>query len=201
MKRGHVFFAILLASVLFLATNCLEAEGGDARKELEKMGYIYTESSFIVCAKEGDIEAAKMFLAEGMNINACDEKGQSALMQASLWGQVEMVKLLLDKGADAKIRSKETQGTALMEAVAGQHPNIIRLLAQNGADVNARDILNRSPLHIACMWDFVEVAKVLMELGAKTDALDMNDLTPLKLAEQNGNTKIVQFLNSAGVKE
>ena len=38
-----------------------------------------------------------------------------------------------------------------------------------------------------------------MELGARIDALDMNDLTPLMVAEQNGNTKMVQILKNAGV--
>jgi ankyrin repeat protein len=122
-------------------------------------------------------------------------------MRASLFGHIEMVKLLLGKGADIKIRSKETQGTALMEAVGGNQPDIIRLLAQNGADVNERDVLNRSPLHAACMWGFLEVAKVLIESGARTDALDMNDLTPLMVAEQSGNPTMVQFLKNSGVKE
>jgi len=201
MKRDRMFFIIFLASVFLFATVGLDAEGGTARLDLEKKGYAYTESSFIECAKRGDIEAAKMFLSEGININARDEEGQSALMRASLFGHTEMVKLLLDKGADVKIRSKETQNTALMEAVAGNQPDIIRLLAQNGSDVNERDVLNRSPLHAACMWDFFEVAKVLIELGAKTDALDMNDQTPMMVAEQMGSKKALEFLKNAGVKE
>ena len=112
-----------------------------------------------------------------------------------------MVGLLLEKGADIKIRSKETQSTALMEAVAGNHADVIRLLTQNGADVNERDVLNRTPLHVACMWGFVEVADLLIKLGAKTDALDMTDQTPLMVAEQNGNSNMVEFLKSAGVEK
>jgi ankyrin repeat protein len=142
-----------------------------------------------------------MFISEGININACDNEGQSALMRASLFGHNEMVRLLLDKGADIQIRNKETQSTALMEAVAGNHADVIRLLAQNGADVNEKDVLNRTPLHVACMWGFIEVADTLIELGAKTDALDMTDQTPLMVAEQNGNTKIVEFLKNAGVNK
>ena len=76
MKCERFFFVIVLASALFLfATFGLEAEGGTARTELEKMGYTYTESSFVECAKKGDIEAAKLFLAKGIDINATDEKG------------------------------------------------------------------------------------------------------------------------------
>ena len=201
MKCNRLFFIIFLALVFLFATNKFEAVGGNARSELEKKGYTFSESSFIDCAEKGDIEAAKMFISEGININACDNEGQSALMRASLFGHNEMVRLLLDKGADIKIRNKETQSTALMEAVAGNHADVIRLLAQNGADVNERDVLNRTPLHVACMWGFIEVADTLIELGSNTDALDMTDQTPLMVAEQNGNTKIVEFLKSAGVKK
>jgi ankyrin repeat protein len=201
MKCERLFFVIRLASVFLLATVGLEADAGDARKALEKKGYTYTESSFIECAKNGDIEAAKMFLAEGININACNEKGQSALMNASLWGQAEMVALLLENGADVNLKSTDTLNTALTEAVSAQHPNIIRLLTQNGADLNAGDALNRTPLHTASMWDAAEVARVLIELGAKTDARDMMDNTPMMVAEQNGSTKVLELLKAAGVKE
>ena len=201
MKCNRLFSTVFLALVFMFAIASFEAVGGNARSELEKKGYAYSERSFIDCAEKGDIEAAKMFISEGININACDKEGQSALMRASLFGHTEMVKLLLDKGADIKIRSKETQSTALMEAVGGNHADVIQLLAQKGADVNERDVLNRTPLHVASMWDFVEVADVLIKLGAKTDALDMNDQTPMMVAEQNGNTKMVEFLKSAGVKK
>ena len=93
---------------------------------MEKKGYTYSESSFIECAEKGDVEAAKMFLSEGINIDALDKEGQSALMRASLFGHIEMVKLLLEKGADVKIKNTETQSTALMEAVGGNHPDVIR---------------------------------------------------------------------------
>lgn len=201
MKCNRLFSTISLALVFLFAIDSFEAEGGNARSELEKKGYNFSESSFIDCAEKGDIEAAKMFISEGININACDKEGQSALMRASLFGHTDMVGLLLEKGADIKIRSKETQSTALMEAVAGNHVDVIRLLAQNGADVNERDVLNRTPLHVECMWGFVEVADLLIELGAKTDALDMTDQTPLMVAEQNGNSNMVEFLKSAGVKK
>ncbi len=201
MKFKRLFLVIILTSVFLIATNIFKAEGGKARTELEKKGYTYSESGFIDCAEKGDIEAAKLFISEGININALDNEGQTALMRASLFGHTKMVKLLLDHGADIKIRNKETHSTALMEAVAGNHVDVIRLLDQNGADVNERDVLNRTPLHVACMWGFVEAADTLIELGAKTDALDMTDQTPLMVAEQNGNTKMVEFMKSAGVKK
>ena len=201
MKQVRSSFVLFLVLVFLCPTFGFETKASSARTELEKLGYTYSESSFIKCAEKGEVEAVKMFLDEGININACDKEGRSALMRASLFGHVETVKLLIDKGADVKIKDKETQGTALMEAVAGNHPDVIRLLAENGADVNERDVLSRTPLHVASMWDFVEVAKVLIELGAKTDALDMNDQTPLMVADQNGNPKMVEFLKKSGVKE
>ena len=128
MKQLRSSFVIFLALVFLCPTFVFETQAVSARTELEKLGYTFTEDSFIKCAEKGEVEPIKMFLAEGININACDKEGRSALMRASLFGHVETVKLLLDNGADIKIKDKETQGTALMEAVGGNHPDVIRLL-------------------------------------------------------------------------
>ncbi len=69
--------------LLAFATVSLEAEGGTARTEIEQMGYNYNESNFIESAKKGDIKAVKLFLAEGIDINAQNERGQTALMRAA----------------------------------------------------------------------------------------------------------------------
>ena len=97
MKRDRIFLAIFLVSVFLFAAFGLETEGGTARTELEKKGYNYNESSFVECAKKGDIEAVKLFLAEGIDINTNDEKGRTALMRAAEYQRTEVVTLLLEK--------------------------------------------------------------------------------------------------------
>ena len=201
MKGERLLFVILLASVFLFATFGLEAEGGDARIELEKKGYAYTENSFVECAKKGDLEAAKLFLAEGIDINAKNERGQTALMRAAEYQRTELVTLLLEKGANVNIESKSGNRTALMEAAGGGNIVIIKQLVEKGAEINAKDNTYYTPLHFACMWGHVEAAKKLIELGANPNIRDVLSMTPMMLAKQNGHTEVVQAMKDIGVKE
>ena len=201
MKCERLFFVIFLASVFLFATFGLEVEGGTARIELEKKGYTYTESSFVECAKKGDLEATKLFLAEGIDINATDEKGRTALMRAVEYQRTEIVALLLEKGADVNFTKVHFNRTALMEAASSGNPVIIKQLAESGAKINARDNTNYTALHFACTWGHVEAVKMLIELGANPDIRDVVGVTPMMIAKQNGHAEVVQVMKDAGVKE
>jgi ankyrin repeat protein len=201
MKHDSITFVIFLASVLLFTTVSSEAEGSNARTELKKMGYTYTENGFVECAKKGDIEAAKMFLTEGININAKNKKGQTALMRAAEYQRTEVVTLLLEKGADVNFRSQPMRRTALMEASSAGNIVIIKQLAERGAEINAKDLSNNTSLHFASMWGHVEAVSLLIELGAKPDIGGEQGKTPMMVAEQNGHAEVVQILKNAGAKK
>jgi len=202
MKCERLFFVIFLASVFFFTTFGLEAEGGTDRTELEKKGYTYNESSFVECAKKGDIEAAKLFLAEGIDINAMNERGQTALIRAAEYQRTEVVTFLLEKGADVDIVGGRYARTALMEAAGAGNTVIIKQLVEKGADINAKDHESSTPLFFACMYGHVEAVRLLIELGANpnVEAAGLGR-TPMSLAETNGHTEIVQILKDAGAKK
>ena len=151
MKHDRITIVIFLASVLLLATISFDVEGGTARTELEQKGYTYDESNFIESAKKGDIEAVKLFLAEGININVQNERGLTALMRSAEYQRVEMVTLLLEKGADVNIGGNRNNRTALMEASSAGNIVIIKQLAERGAEINAKDNSNNTPLYFACL--------------------------------------------------
>ena len=50
--------------------------------------------------RSGDLETIKSFVEQGIDVNAVDNYGESALMMASRWGHLEIVELLISKGAD-----------------------------------------------------------------------------------------------------
>ena len=90
-------------------------------------------------AAEGNLNAVKKYLAEGIDINA---KGGSlkstVLLSATLYDQVEMVECLIQNGAD--VNAKGEDGATALHAAAflGQY-QVAKILIQNGADVNARN--------------------------------------------------------------
>ena len=87
--------------------------------------------------KAGDIPALEALLDAGADINARDEHGQTALMNASRDGHTAMVRLLVTRGADLNHTAKYNL-SALMLAVINGRDAIVGVLADAGADLTIR---------------------------------------------------------------
>ena len=151
---------------------------------------VYGMTALILASREGNQEIVNSLLAGGAdpNIKANEEikpfkkRGASALMGACMAGDIETVQLLLDKGARADQQDDEKQ-TALMYAVRGGFANIVTLLCSHGEiDPNKRDMFGRTALTLATLYDYPEIAKILIQSGADINIKDMNNLTPMSYA-------------------
>ncbi|WP_236994194.1 ankyrin repeat domain-containing protein [Methylomicrobium sp. RS1] len=117
------FFAVLGLCAAMPATIVVAADPVTARKDLKEMGVDYTEQQFAKSAGEGDMTAVNLFLEAGMDVNA---GGGAALGLAAGRGQLEMVKLLLSKGA------KPTANSLQFARTRG-HAEIEKILVEAGA--------------------------------------------------------------------
>jgi ankyrin repeat protein len=73
-----------------------------------------------------------------------------------------------------------------------------KLLITNGANVNAVDRNNSTPLHLASGSGITEIAEILVENGANVNAVNISGLTPLQAAEMNGAKEIMELLIKHG---
>ncbi|KAJ5760777.1 hypothetical protein N7520_007933 [Penicillium odoratum] len=97
--------------------------------------------------------------------------GRIALLAASAQGQEDMVRLLLENGADPLLCSFGN-GYSIHAASHGNHIGIVKLLLERGADANSEtDIMKDTPLYIASHAGFKELATVLIEGGAHINKL------------------------------
>jgi ankyrin repeat protein len=83
-----------------------------------------------------------------------------------------LVRMLVQAGADTRIRVAQKRGLLHLAAEAG-HPEIIRLLVERGLAVNARDRYRRTPLMVAAGEGQADAALALLELGADLDDRDL----------------------------
>ena len=102
-------------------------------------------------------------LEEGVDINAKDEGGITALMWAICKGNIEIIKMLLKKGAD--VNAKDKNGVSVL-ALSVMSPSrcrkreIVSILLDKGADVNAVDNFGLT----AVMWAYKDLKNFDLEL-------------------------------------
>ena len=161
--------------------------------------------------REGRLELVKSLLAHGANPNAGLQAppsraggsrnpelpeliGATPLLLAALAGQPDVIRALIENGADPALRTKEN-GTALMAASGlGRVPGEVivkesatleaaRLLIDRGADVNAVDDVGNTALHYAAYLRRESIVRLLVERGATLDVKNKYGETPVWMSE------------------
>ncbi|HYA87080.1 MAG TPA: ankyrin repeat domain-containing protein [Nitrospirota bacterium] len=116
--------------------------------------------------QNGDLEAVKKLIEEGVNVNLIRE-GVTPLMLASSKGHTEIAGIILQAGAN--INEKSDDGwTALHKAVFDQGKTaIVDLLMQSGIDVEAKNISGKTALNLAEEKGHREIARVIKKHQVK----------------------------------
>ncbi|KAK7177745.1 ankyrin repeat protein [Paraphaeosphaeria sporulosa] len=122
-----------------------------------------------------------------------DEHGRTALSHATSEGHVDVVRLLLDRGADVNTTDKDNL-TALHRAADQGHGEVIRWLLDSGADVNAKDPDGLTALRRAASRGNMAVMKRLLNGGADINAKDNEGQTALHLAASQWHEALVGWL-------
>jgi len=136
-------------------------------------------------------DSVKLLLDAGARVNQTNARGSTALITASFRGDVPMMKLLLERGADANAGANET---SLIGAAENGHLDAVNLLLDAGADVNAaKGQPVETALSAAVERRHVEVVVTLLKRGADVDAGH-----PLGIAASRGDLALVTLLMDAG---
>jgi len=143
---------------------------------------------------------SKLFSIFNKNENSTniDEADNSTLLQASISGSTENVKLLIEKGADINMADKDGD-TPLIKASEKGHKEIAKILIEKGVDPNAvTNKFGRTALIKASIYGQIEVVKLLIEKGAEINADDKDGNTALVWASKKGHKNISELLIKEG---
>lgn len=128
--------------------------------------------------RKGDLVSVQYLLGIGIDPNTTtDEQGSPALLNAALYGNAAMLRVLLEKGANPNVRDA---GGATPLILSASDPEKARLLIQAGADVNAQSASGRTALHVAAATaGGAEVVKMLLDKGARVEVRDTIEPIPI----------------------
>ncbi len=153
------------------------------------------ESSLTNAIRQNDVDAVRRALSSGRAELTVDDTGTTLLMYAALVGNPEIIRLLVDHGAQVNA-SNRSGATALMWAVS-RAENVKALLAR-GADANARARNGWSALIAATRYGKVDAMKILLAAGADTSSAQIRrELFAASFFSKNPNVR--EVLSGAGV--
>ena len=170
------------------------------------------DRELLAAAYQGDVGRIRQLVAREANINTIDSHGQTVLNIAISDSDVEMVRVLVESGADVDFN------TPLMTAIDHGNSEIVKILVEAGADVNAKDPWNDHPwgnslLDSANYSGDSEIIGILITAGAESawpdreapppmadaGALYTSDASGLRDAIVDGDADSVRTLVEAGV--
>jgi ankyrin repeat protein len=142
--------------------------------------------------------AGQLLTAPGVNVNAVDSDGWTALHQAASDGHEAIISQLLAAGID--VNATDSDGwTALHQAASNGHEAIVSQLVAAGIDVNATDSDGRTALHWAASEGHEAIVSQLVAAGIDVNATDSHGQTALHRAASYGHEAIVSQLVAAGI--
>jgi uncharacterized protein len=158
----------------------------------------YGVTPLVLAVESGNLEIVNALIAAGADVNHALPEGETLLMTAARTGNVPVLQALLRRDARAEVRDGFYGETALIWAVAADHPDAVRTLLDAGADLNERSApatfahrnagLTRlslgqwTPLMYAAREGALNAGRVLMERGADVNVTDPDGATALVLA-------------------
>ncbi|XP_044260278.1 ankyrin repeat domain-containing protein 50 isoform X3 [Tribolium madens] len=126
-----------------------------------------------------------------------DLHGQAALHVAARLGQAQVVKVLLEAGANAD-QANVDGWTPLRAAAWGGHTEVVELLVDHGCALDSVDAENRTALRAAAWSGHEEIVKILLQHGADVNLTDHEGRTALIAAAYMGHSEIVEHLLDFG---
>jgi len=147
-----------------------------------------------IAMQEHALNVARALLARpGIDINALNQAGESALMMAALKGDLSGAQLLLERGA----KVNQPGWSPLHYAATGRETKLVQLLLDRGAEIDAASPNGSTPLMMAAQYGSEDSVKLLLARGADAKRRNQLDLNVIDFARRAGRAALVEQLEQS----
>ncbi len=148
-----------------------------------------------LAARSVNLEVVKFLVKNDAPLEAVDNQGRTPLFSAIEAGRIDMIKLLLELGANPSRKNPKRNGlTPLHSSMISNNPAIVSELIKYGADVALRDSMGNTPLHYMVSSHRDQCLEVMLKSGAMINARNIKGETPLHIAVMTNSVYIVKNL-------
>jgi len=171
----------------------------EKKEETQKPEEINPLTQLLDAIKNGEVEKVKKLVEQDkVDINAAVDKYDSAIWLAMYSNRPDIVKYLINKGADVKKPSKYGK-LLIVEAASKGYENIVRMLVEKKkVDVNAKDSYGETALWGAWNAGQIRIVEFLANHGADLNLKDKNGRVILIEAILTGNNNLVELFLEKG---
>uniref|UniRef100_A0A8D2CKT8 Ankyrin repeat and EF-hand domain containing 1 n=1 Tax=Sciurus vulgaris TaxID=55149 RepID=A0A8D2CKT8_SCIVU len=181
--KGVLFYCILPTKRHYRCSLIALEHGADVNNSSYEGKPVFLRA----CEEAHDIkEMCLTFLEKGANPNSINSStGRTALMEASREGVLELVRGMLERGAEVNVFDNDRHNAAHFAAKGGYFDILKLLFAYNG-DVGLIAMNGNTPLHYAAMGGFADCCKYIAQRGCDLKWKNLDHKTPRAVAKDGG---------------
>lgn len=208
MKNGKTFLTsfcfFIFALMLFSCGGRTEETTPEmAQNVLKLRRFKFTEPEFFRAINLEDAVAVRGFLQAGINPNAKNDKGETALNFAIRYKDPKITKVLVEQ-ADLNLRD-DNGNTPLFVAIKNKKDDLFDLLLEKGADPNSsgapsEKTKNQTAVYVAILQSRQDLLQKLLDKGADPNIADSAGALPLSEAvlRRDANPTVVKMMLDKG---
>jgi len=167
-----------------------------ARDALLQMGIPVTGESLAVCSGDGGIREVSLFLAAGFSPDTRNKSGVPLLNIAARKGNWEILKLLIESGAQLDMQADDRGTSALLDSVMSRNIGMVKDLIKAGANLNIKSKGGQTALVVAVGAGDERMVEALLKAGADPEITDSMGVSARKYASLFHKNAITELFDS-----
>ena len=171
---------------------------GSYGKETKRINKEILDVGLVTAINMADLDSVVDFIEKKKVDMKLGGDHKPALIIASIEGQIEIAKYLIQQGADVNVLDDEDNLSPLHHAVESGNVDMINLLSKHGAKLDIKGSVDDwTPLHEASQHPRLDILQLLVKNGAKFTR-EKDGMTCLHIATSMGHVENVKFLIENG---